>query len=97
MFGFLLHYKNLLTLPMGLKKLQPQIWSCRGSIPVPLTCKASALPFELQPHTAETLEQFNQTLYIASATENNLWSLQTSAFYIRYNLCLVQKEKKGKD
>ena len=24
-------------------------WSCRGSIPVPLTCKASALPFELQP------------------------------------------------
>ena len=24
-------------------------WSCRGSIPVPLTCKASALPFELHP------------------------------------------------
>lgn len=25
-------------------------WSCRVSIPVPLACKASALPFELQPH-----------------------------------------------
>jgi hypothetical protein len=25
-------------------------WKCRVSIPVPLACKASALPFELHPH-----------------------------------------------
>ena len=24
-------------------------WRCRGSNPVPLACKASALPFELHP------------------------------------------------
>ena len=74
MFGFLLHYKNLLTLPMGLKKLLPQIWSCRGSIPVPLTCKASALPFELQPHTSGTSKLFMNTLYVTSTTETKLWS-----------------------
>ena len=25
-------------------------WRCGASIPVPLACKASALPFELHPH-----------------------------------------------
>ena len=33
------------------------IWRCRVSIPVPLTCEASALPFELHPHLLRLLKQ----------------------------------------
>ena len=31
------------------KRKKKKKWRCRGSIPVPLACKASALPFELHP------------------------------------------------
>ena len=31
-------------------KIIKTYWRCRGSNPVPLACKASALPFELHPH-----------------------------------------------
>ena len=31
------------------KKRDRSIWRCRASIPVPLACKASALPSELHP------------------------------------------------
>ena len=34
-------------------------WRCRGSNPVPLACKASALPFELHPQPACLLFVFH--------------------------------------
>ena len=36
-----------------------KLWRCRGSNPVPLACKASALPFELHP-----LMQLADSLYL---------------------------------
>ena len=32
-----------------IKKIKIETWRCGGSNPVPLACKASALPFELHP------------------------------------------------
>ena len=32
-------------------------WRCRASIPVPIACEASALPFELHPRTLQASEQ----------------------------------------
>ena len=34
-------------------------WRCGGSNPVPLACKASALPFELHPHLSILLSKIN--------------------------------------
>ena len=39
-------------------------WRCGGSNPVPLACKASALPFELHPHLSILLSKINLIINI---------------------------------
>ena len=45
-------------------------WRCRGSNPVPLACKASALPFELHP-----LDWDPRNIFKYFVTENRRWKI----------------------
>ena len=52
---------NELSIPSHYQQIQMRVmesskmfWRCGASIPVPLACKASALPFELHPRTLQS-------------------------------------------
>ena len=67
-------------------------WRCGGSNPVPLACKASALPFELHPHLLVLLSKLLLTLKANGAISTNY-----SAWRKRTNLRCMDKLKESQN
>ena len=63
------------------------LWRSGASIPVPLACKASALPFELHPHSLELwrkllFQSANKRLLISLSQQLWSFSFRSPKFYL---------------
>ena len=86
----------LLLLLVQISKKKGKIWRCGGSNPVPLACKASALPFELHPRCDLTHS------YYFYNHNNKHGTVQTKCtlFHFLYSFCsqiMFASQKFGKN